>query len=217
MCPSAPPWRRSSARTMETSPPSSSRRSCDSVRSSPPAIRLATASVGLVSPRSTWLSIGALTPLRCDRSRSERPMASRSALTRSPCIRAYVIAYALADAVRASGPADLALLGLDEHEDPVGAGPALLEADPEDLRVATELHALAVERDLAADDPIGLLDTREVDRDHAAVALARALGRGQRGGAVLRRALSHDLRHQAGARGLRRAGGRRVVRPEHRD
>src|SRR3954451_23250685 len=115
---------------METSPPSSSRRSCDSVRSSPPAIRLATASVGLVSPRSTWLSIGALTPLRCDRSRSERPMASRSALTRSPCIRAYVIAYAgSADLVGPRGPADLALLGLHQHEDAVGAGLALLEAD----------------------------------------------------------------------------------------
>ena len=43
--------------------PASSRRSSWLRRSSrPAAMRLATASVGLVSPRSTWLSIGALTP-----------------------------------------------------------------------------------------------------------------------------------------------------------
>src|SRR3954453_8797853 len=130
---------------METSPPSSSRSSCESVRSSPLAIRLATASVGLVSPRSTWLSIGALTPLRSARSRSERPIPSRSALTRCPCIRAYVIAYAcLTDAICARGAADLALLGLDEHEDAVRAGLALLEVDLEDPRLARDLHALAV-------------------------------------------------------------------------
>jgi hypothetical protein len=48
------------------------------------AIRLATWSVGLVSPRSTWLSIGADTPERSARSRSERSIASRSARTRGP-------------------------------------------------------------------------------------------------------------------------------------
>ena len=64
-------------------------------------MRAATASVGLVSPRSTWLSIGALTPLRTDRSRSDRLIASRSALMRDPTvgsattdIQLYVIAYA---------------------------------------------------------------------------------------------------------------------------
>ena len=54
------------------------------VRSSPAAIRPATASVGLVSPRSTWDSIGAETPLRSARSRSERPIESRRALTLVP-------------------------------------------------------------------------------------------------------------------------------------
>src|SRR3954469_21279757 len=158
---------------MDTSPPSSSRSSCDSVRSSPLAMRLATASVGLVSPRSTWLSIGALTPLRCARSRRDRPMPSLSALTRSPCIRAYVIAYGLADAIRAGAAADLALLGLDQHRDAVRAGLPLLEVDLEDLGLARDLHALAVDRAPAADDPIGPLDAREVDLDHAPVALAR--------------------------------------------
>ena len=47
-------------------------------------MRLAICSVGLVSPRSTWLSIGAETPERSARSRSERSIASRSALTRGP-------------------------------------------------------------------------------------------------------------------------------------
>src|SRR3982750_1882313 len=47
-------------------------------------MRLAICSVGLVSPRSTWLSIGALTPERSARSRSERSIASRSARTRGP-------------------------------------------------------------------------------------------------------------------------------------
>src|SRR5436190_9409535 len=42
------------------------------------------ASVGLVSPRSTCESIGALTPLRSARSRSDRPSAARSAWTRRP-------------------------------------------------------------------------------------------------------------------------------------
>src|SRR3954468_6002552 len=76
--------------------PSSSRRSSWLSRSSrPPAIFPATASVGLVSPRSTWASIGAEQPLRQGRSRSDRPPASRSALTRGPItIRTYVIAYA---------------------------------------------------------------------------------------------------------------------------
>ena len=47
-------------------------------------MRPATCSVGLVSPRSTWLSIGALTPLRSARSRRLRPSASRSARIRGP-------------------------------------------------------------------------------------------------------------------------------------
>ena len=47
-------------------------------------MRAATVIVGLVSPRSTCESIGALTPLRTARSRNERPLASRSAFTRSP-------------------------------------------------------------------------------------------------------------------------------------
>ena len=61
-------------------------------------MRLATVSVGLVSPRSTWESIGAVTPLRSARSRRDRSMPSRSARTREPTwvatsIRTYVIAY----------------------------------------------------------------------------------------------------------------------------
>ena len=47
-------------------------------------MRAATCSVGLVSPRSTWESIGAETPERAARSRSERSIASRSARTRGP-------------------------------------------------------------------------------------------------------------------------------------
>ena len=47
----------------------------------------ATDSVGLVSPRSTWESIGAETPQRSARSRSERSIASRSARTRGPTSR----------------------------------------------------------------------------------------------------------------------------------
>src|SRR5919204_25080 len=49
---------------MVTEPPSSSRRSWDSRSSRPAAMRAATCSVGLVSPRSTWESIGAETPER---------------------------------------------------------------------------------------------------------------------------------------------------------
>src|SRR3954452_11305857 len=65
--------------------PSSSRRRSWLRRSSrPEAMRAATCSVGLVSPRSTWLSMGADTPERSDRSRSERSIASRSAFTRGP-------------------------------------------------------------------------------------------------------------------------------------
>ena len=67
-------------------------------------MRLATCSVGLVSPRSTWLSIGALTPERSARSRSDRSIASRSARTRGPMwmavsrsatatVRVYAITY----------------------------------------------------------------------------------------------------------------------------
>ncbi len=50
-------------------------------------MRAATVSVGLVSPRSTCESIGALTPLRTARSRSDSPEASRSAFTRAPIDR----------------------------------------------------------------------------------------------------------------------------------
>ena len=67
-------------------------------------MRVATCSVGLVSPRSTCESIGALTPQRSARSRSDRPIASRRARTRPPIVgdgggvdvahvRAYVITY----------------------------------------------------------------------------------------------------------------------------
>ncbi len=75
----------------DTEPPSSRRSSCERRRSSPSAIRAATASVGLVSPRSTWLSIGALTPERSARSRSDRPPASRSAFTRGPMVMAALV------------------------------------------------------------------------------------------------------------------------------
>jgi NTE family protein len=67
-------------------------------------MRAATARVGLVSPRSTWESIGADTPERVARSRRERSIASRRARTRGPtvemegsaasAIRSYVITYA---------------------------------------------------------------------------------------------------------------------------
>src|SRR3954471_2220313 len=69
---------------IETVPSSSRRRSWLRRSSRPEAMRAATWSVGLVSPRSTWLSIGADTPERSERSRSERSIASRSALTRGP-------------------------------------------------------------------------------------------------------------------------------------
>ena len=79
-----PPRWRSFACTTVTEPASSRRRSWDSRSSSPAAMRVATVSVGLVSPRSTWESIGALTPLRTARSRSDSEEASRSAFTRAP-------------------------------------------------------------------------------------------------------------------------------------
>src|SRR5436190_17796869 len=69
---------------MLTPSASSRRSSCDSVSSSPAAMRSATASVGLVSPRSTWESIGAETPERSASSRSESCMPSRRARTRGP-------------------------------------------------------------------------------------------------------------------------------------
>src|SRR3954451_18013366 len=70
---------------MTVTPSDSSRRSSwDRLSSRPWAMRPAVASVGLVSPRSTWESIGAETPLRSVRSRSERPIASRSARMRGP-------------------------------------------------------------------------------------------------------------------------------------
>ena len=96
------PARRSSARTTVTPSPSSRRSSCESESSRPAAILAATASVGLVSPRSTWESIGADTPLRSARSRSDRSIASRRALIRDPtvdpvcdgrCHAAYAITY----------------------------------------------------------------------------------------------------------------------------
>src|SRR4051812_45920127 len=71
-------------RTTFTPSPSSRRSSCERVSSRPAAIRSATAIVGLVSPRSTWLSIWAETPLRSARSRSERLIPSRSSRTRRP-------------------------------------------------------------------------------------------------------------------------------------
>ena len=67
-----------------TAPDSSRRSSCESRSSRPAAIRAATVNVGLVSPRSTCESIGALTPLRSARSRSESPEDSRNAFTRAP-------------------------------------------------------------------------------------------------------------------------------------
>ena len=98
------------ARTTVTAPSSSRRSSCESRSSSPAAIRVATCSVGLVSPRSTCESIGALTPERSARSRSDRSIASRRARTRGPSplpfalvcvaplgdIRMYVITYTAA-------------------------------------------------------------------------------------------------------------------------
>src|SRR5690242_9842913 len=85
---------------METAPDSSRRSSWLRRRSRPAAMREATCSVGLVSPRSTWLSIGAETPERSARSRSDRSIASRNAFTRGPivvawavAIRPYVITY----------------------------------------------------------------------------------------------------------------------------
>src|SRR3954447_21161094 len=67
-------------------------------------MRPATLKVGLVSPRSTCDSMGAETPLRSASSRSDNPMASRSACNRGPmewsgaeplplAIAAYVITY----------------------------------------------------------------------------------------------------------------------------
>ena len=59
-------------------------------------MRAATESVGLVSPRSTWLSIGAETPERSARSRSERSIASRRARTRGPIRTGWSRASAVA-------------------------------------------------------------------------------------------------------------------------
>ena len=58
-------------------------------------MRVAICSVGLVSPRSTCESIGALTPQRSARSRSERPIASRSARTRAPIAATEVASTSL--------------------------------------------------------------------------------------------------------------------------
>src|SRR3954451_3918909 len=110
---------------MLTEPSSSRRRSWLRRRSSPAAMRPATTIVGLVSPRSTWESIGALTPLRSARSRSDRSIASRRARTRGPsgassvvaAIRPYVIAYGR---LLSTEPLELAL----EHD-----APSVLEQD----------------------------------------------------------------------------------------
>ena len=70
------------ARTIVTAPPSSRRSSCESRSSRPAAIRAATVSVGLVSPRSTCESIGALTPLR-SRGRAATGPRTRAAPSRA--------------------------------------------------------------------------------------------------------------------------------------
>ena len=70
-------------------------------------MRAATVSVGLVSPRSTCESIGALTPLLSARSRSESPDASRSAFTRAP-----MTAGASSSAPAGSGPRPAGAAGL---------------------------------------------------------------------------------------------------------
>ncbi len=121
-----PPRRRDAGRVTVTAPCSSRRKSCDRRSSSPAAIRAATVNVGLVAPRSTCESIGALTPLRSASSRSDSPQASRSALTRAPiaagsswspaastcssgvtlAIRLYVITYKRYASRRAPRPAD---------------------------------------------------------------------------------------------------------------
>src|SRR5690348_14019590 len=77
---------------MVTAPSSSRRSSWDRRSSRPSAIFAASASVGLVSPRSTCESIGALTPLRSARSLSERSIASRRLLTRAPSVPSAVTA-----------------------------------------------------------------------------------------------------------------------------
>ena len=60
------------------------RSSCERVSSRPSAIRAATARVGLLSPRSTCESVAAPTPERSASSRSDSPIASRSAFTLPP-------------------------------------------------------------------------------------------------------------------------------------
>src|SRR4051794_3149252 len=92
------------ARTTDTEPPSSNRNSCDSDSSSPPAILPATASVGLVSPRSTCDSIGADTPERSARSRSEKPIPSRSARMRGPTSITYGCTLSRTEDCSESGP-----------------------------------------------------------------------------------------------------------------
>ena len=100
-----PPRRRSWARTIVTVPDSSRRRSWLRRSSRPAAIRLATCSVGLVSPRSTWLSIGALTPRAlgevaqrevhrlAQRADPRADVDLRLDRRRPAPLRAYVIAY----------------------------------------------------------------------------------------------------------------------------
>jgi hypothetical protein len=116
-----------------TLPPSSRRSSWLRLSSRPVAIRPAVASVGLVSPRSTWLSIGALTPDRSARSRRLSPPASRRALILGPTvtvIRPYVIAYdvrrerVLDERRREPGQRGALLPGMADRED---ADPAVLD------------------------------------------------------------------------------------------
>src|SRR4051794_40272026 len=58
-------------------------------------MRPATDSVGLVSPRSTWDSMGADTPLRSARSRRDRAMPSRRARMRGPTSSCSATAVAM--------------------------------------------------------------------------------------------------------------------------
>src|SRR3712207_2428706 len=74
-------------------------------------MRPATVSVGLVSPRSTCESIGAETPQRSARSRSDSPIASRSAFTRGPMVSGTSIAVTIHPYVIAYGAGRLAPVG----------------------------------------------------------------------------------------------------------
>src|SRR3954468_8911430 len=112
---------------MESVPSSSRRRSWLRRSSRPEAILAATWSVGLVSPRSTWLSIGADTPERSERSRSERSIASRSALTRGPTAEIAGSAAAAITFVRYHVRARMSRVELPDVL-VLGAGGAVVEA-----------------------------------------------------------------------------------------